>query len=96
MRNIKKQNKIIRNTFLDSPKLTTSIRQKEIKVSIIQAIHSYNRHTITLEKLIQLIKAVRENNYESLSQNLKEIIDEICSLSVVNDILTDILLELKK
>lgn len=96
MINNTRQNKATHKTFSDSRKPISSLSQEEIKTRISQAIQLYMQCSFTLKELIQLTKGLRENNYDALPQNLKNIIDEISSLSVVNDVLTDIFIELKK
>ena len=80
--------------------MTTITKQNktkdEIKFQIIQAILSYKQHAITLEKLVQIVKEIRKNDYYSLPHKLKDAIDDICSLLVIEDIITDTLFELKK
>ncbi len=71
-----------------------SLTQDRIKKLFIQAIKHHKRNKISLDELLQIATKMKHNNYDSLSQNLKDVIDEICSLSFVNEVLTDILFEL--
>ena len=70
--------------------------KEEIKIQIIQAILSYKQHAITLKKLVQIVREIRKDNYDALPYKFKDVIDDICSLLVVEDVITDMLFELKK
>ncbi|HSX08892.1 MAG TPA: hypothetical protein VLF93_01955 [Candidatus Saccharimonadales bacterium] len=86
-----KLNKRIQSAYFYSNKVKSLSTQKKL----IEIIDLYQRHSITFDELLQIMEKIRHSDdYKSLPRNLKIIIEEICSLSVVSDIIKDILLEL--
>jgi hypothetical protein len=72
-----------------------SLSQDRIKNLIIYAIQQYNQKTISLESLIYLVEMILASKTLVLPDKLKKILEEIKSLSIVENILNDILDELK-
>jgi hypothetical protein len=67
---------------------------EEIKRLLIQTITSYNNDEITLKELVSLVEAIKNTHNIFLTGRYKKIIDELSSLSVIDDILNDIANEL--
>ena len=68
--------------------------QEEIRRILIKTITSYKNDEITFKKLLSQVEAIKHTDNYLLKIRYKEIVDELSSLSVINDVLNDILNEL--
>jgi hypothetical protein len=71
-----------------------SLSQQSVKTMLINVIQQYKQHMISLEALTSLSEMILTSKNIVLSENLRKVLEEIKSLSIVNRLLTDILEEL--
>lgn len=83
------------NNYLSSIKIISSQSADNVRKEIIQSINLYENGQITLRELINKIKTLKTRNHSSLHKDIENALSEISSLSIIDDILTDILNELE-
>lgn len=72
------------------------LSEKDIRIIIIEVILAYLEKKISLKTVAKVANLIKQYNKNVLSMNLKSDIEEIRSLSVIEDVLANILEDLQQ
>ncbi len=82
--------------LLTPEKIVPSLSKKEVKTILIETILAYTEKKIELKTLAKIANSIQEYSSVPLPKKIKEVVDEINSMYVIDDALVDILGELIK